>query len=41
MTGIGEPVPFVTPGGRDFSHGELLRGSNDQTLTINACRLQC
>lgn len=24
----------------DFSHGEMIRASNDQTLTINPCRLQ-
>jgi len=25
---------------RDFSHGELIRASNDQTVPINPCRLQ-
>ncbi|MEU0179445.1 non-reducing end alpha-L-arabinofuranosidase family hydrolase [Streptomyces massasporeus] len=25
---------------RDISHGELIRAGNDQTLTINSCRMQ-
>lgn len=25
---------------RDFSHGEPIRANNDQTLTVNPCRLQ-
>ncbi|GGY35829.1 non-reducing end alpha-L-arabinofuranosidase family hydrolase [Streptomyces djakartensis] len=25
---------------RDISHGEMIRAGNDQTLTINSCRLQ-
>ncbi|HZF15767.1 MAG TPA: non-reducing end alpha-L-arabinofuranosidase family hydrolase [Steroidobacteraceae bacterium] len=25
---------------RDFSHGELIRAGNDQTVPLNPCRLQ-
>ncbi|BBC38709.1 Glycoside hydrolase family protein [Streptomyces graminofaciens] len=44
-----ENEPFASrnnvtfPGGvwtEDISHGEMVRAGNDQTLTINPCRLQ-
>jgi hypothetical protein len=25
---------------RDFSHGELIRAGNDQTMPLNPCRMQ-
>jgi hypothetical protein len=33
-------APGVSAWTRDFSHGELLRASNDQTLTIDPCNMR-